>query len=106
MLNKNISGIFKHQCTVQVCTNNQYTCDVYNITIPDIDITNRRILQKSNLFYYQWQKPNHTIELQASGPCDDDMKLYVMLKSATQGEVILSFSPSTMVVIEIMSCYN
>lgn len=88
-----------------MCINREHTCDAYNITIPDIDVINGRILQRSNLFYYQWKRPNSTIELQTTGSCDN-LKLYVTMKNATRGELILSFTPSLMVVIMYHSGSN
>lgn len=70
-------------------------CSTYHITIPDIDITNRRILHRPDLFYHHWQKPNFTVELQTTGSCDN-VKLYMFMKNSTQGELILSFTPSAM----------
>lgn len=79
---------------MKVCPNREEACSIYNITIPDIDATNGRILQRPNLFYYHWQKPSSAVEFNTT--CAD-LEVYTVMKSATQADLILSFTPSVMV---------
>jgi len=94
-LNDNATSVKQYQCQVEVCVNREQTCSTYHIIIPDIDVINGRILQRTDLFYH-WQKLNFTGEIQTTGKCDN-MKLYMLMKNPTQGELIVIYSPSVTV---------
>lgn len=81
---------------MQVCASGERLCTIYNIVIPDIDAANGSILQRSNLFYYRWKKPASAVELETISPCYN-VKLYAVMKTATQGELILDFISSATV---------
>ena len=92
-----------------MCVNSsEHLCSTYKIIVPDIDVTNKRILRRPNLFYYHWEKPYGAVELPKILSCEL-VKLYVLRRNATQGELILSFSSSVMVSFGynvVMLCYG
>lgn len=98
-------GEFQYNCQLTVCTERERSDDCqetdrFNVTIPDLDVINKKIAARPNVLYYYWQKPNSAVELKASGDqmnCDN-IKFYWMMDNNIQGQLIIQYNiTSTMV---------
>lgn len=94
----------QYQCMIELCIvteEEQKLCEqtsYYHIIIPDV--TNGRITQRPDVFYYQWYNQNSTAQLQV---VDDQLKcdgvqFYWLTEHANQGQLIVSYIPSVMMV--------
>lgn len=64
------------------------------------DVMNGRIAQKSNVFYYQWNKPSSAVELQGTGdqPNCDGVKFHWLTNHDSQGQLIVKYTSPAMTV--------
>lgn len=88
--------IEEFQCQVRLCSDTVRVCTIYNMIIPDINATSRRILRRPGLFYFHWL-PSSAVELynRDDGLCND-VNLYAM-KNYVQGQMIIRYTPLIMV---------
>ena len=74
------------------------------------DVINGRIVQKSNVFYYHWNKPSSAVELQVTGdqPNCDGVKFHRLTDHMhdNQGQLIVNYISSAMTVKTSMLCHN
>ena len=102
-INENSSMVEQYQCLVEECIiqEEQNTCtntNYYHMIIPDV--TNRRIVQRPNVFYHQWHKLSSTVELQVTDDqldCDG-VKFHWLLEHDNQGQLIVYYIPSVTMV--------
>ena len=69
------------------------------------DVINERIAQKSNVFYYQWNKPSSAVELQVADdqPNCDGVKFHWLTNHDNQEQLFVKYTSSAMTVHTIYS---
>ena len=74
----------------------------YHIIIPDV--TNGRIIQRPDVFYYQWYNQNSAAQLQVADnqlKCDG-VQFHLLMEHVNQGQLIVSYIPSITMVHNLL----